>query len=126
MKKLTLIFPIVLLIVLAFTFNEIPETKSNPSPQGTVTFHIKGCVDCSSVGYCLDGAGFVSVGNCVFSINCDDGKTHKICIRGMNCTSSFYMGVSRTFSCDASVQQDIYLDCSENCNCECPNQDKKK
>ena len=121
MKKLSIITPIVFLlfIILTFSLSSTGQVVSSANPEGIVNFHIIGCTDCSNIGYCLDGAGFVRVGQCDFSIKCNDGKKHKICIRGTTCSGSYLMGVSRTFACDDTAVQDIYISCTEPCNCEC-------
>jgi hypothetical protein len=127
MKKLSVISPVLFLlfVILAFTVNNTPEVKDevSNSQYSIVNFHIKGCLNCDYVGYCLDGAGFVKIGTCDFSIKCNDDKIHTICIRGTNCTTAYTKGVSRKFSCKDGIQ-DIYIDCNENCDCECIPKDK--
>lgn len=121
MKKIAIISPVLFLlfVILAFTMNNSVEVKEDTSKSqyGVINFHIKGCLNCEGVGYCLDGAGFVKIGKCDFSIKCNDDKEHKICIRGTNCRSA-KLGVSRTFWCKDGIQ-DIYIDCNEKCDCEC-------
>jgi hypothetical protein len=131
MKKISVISVIIAIIsvaVLAFAFSDSPGNSNiNPSPASTtVNIHIKGCTDCTYIGYCLDGGKFVHVGSCDFSINCEELGLHKICIWGTNCPAAYNLGVFKKFECTGFGTVDIDMTCSEPCDCTCEPAVKKK
>lgn len=109
MEKKSIISALVaiLFIILVVFIANTAKTDDSISPSNIITVHAQYCDDCSKLEYCIDGIGPVFVGNCTFQIECNDLRTHTICVF----CQGYKSGGGSPCSLSCGGASDIYVDC---------------